>query len=119
MAYGFVKDAVYTFADWGETCLTHPFFSMIIVLRNAAYILKLADNDPALNDLRDIYLTQWQAFGTAGELLAAFELAHTVGMVNRALTWHTFLGMMSAEERAQEADAVPGWLQEFLSSRDF
>ena len=112
----FVKDAVYTFADWGETCLTHPFFSMIIVLRNAAYILKLADNDPALNELRDTYLAQWQAFGTTDELLAAFELAHTVGTVNRALTWHTFLGMMRAEERAEEADAVPGWLQEFLSA---
>ncbi len=110
----FVQDDTITFADWGEACYTHPFFSMIIVLRIAEYILKLEGNDPALAGLRDTYLAQWQDFGTATELMAAFEIAHMVGMVNRALTWHTFLGMMSDAERAEEADAVPGWLQEFL-----
>ncbi len=112
----FVQDGVYRIADWGEACLAHPFFSMIIVLRIAAYILKLEDDDPALVDLRDTYLAQWRAYGTDVELRQAFDLAQSVGAVSRALTWHTMLGFMNAEERAEEADSVPGWLQEFLST---
>lgn len=112
----FVRNNQYTFADWGEACIAHPFFSMIIVLRIAAYILKLEDDDPALAAIRDTYLAQWQAYGTPAALLAAFNLAHTVGAANRALTWHTMLGFMNEAERAEEAGAVPGWLQEFLKA---
>jgi aminoglycoside/choline kinase family phosphotransferase len=111
----FVKNGRYTFADWGEACLAHPFFSMIIVLRIAAHILKLDADAPALASLRDLYLAQWQAYGTLDELQAAFRLAQTVGTVNRALTWHALLTLMSDAERAADADAVPRWLQSFLS----
>lgn len=112
----FVRDEQYIFADWGEACVAHPFFSMIIVLRIAAYILKLDDDDPALDDLLNSYLMQWQAYGTLKTLRTAFDLAQIIGAVNRALTWHTLLSFMDAEERAEEADAVPGWLQEFLTN---
>ncbi len=112
----FVKEDQFTFADWGEACLTHPFFSMIIVLRIAEYILKLAKTDHSLTRLKDAYLNQWRDFGTTAQLQDAFDLAQIVGTVNRALTWHTMLTFMEEAERAEEADSVPGWLQEFLES---
>ena len=115
----FVKNGRYTFADWGETCLAHPFFSLIIVLRNAAYILKLEAHDPALARVRDAYLAQWRALGTLAELQKAFALAQTVGTVNRALTWHALLVLMSEAERAEEAPSVPGWLQLFLPQTSY
>jgi len=111
----FVRDGRYSFADWGEACLAHPFFSLIIVLRSAAYTLRLQPDDPALAALRDTYLRQWQDFATWAELRQAFALAHHIGMFNRALTWHAVLRLMDEAERATEADAVPGWLQEFLA----
>ena len=112
----YVEGDRYTFADWGEACVAHPFFSMIIVLRIAAYILKLETDDPALAALRDVYLQQWRAYGTPAELLAAFELAQVIGAANRALTWHELLAYMNEEERAAEADSVPGWLHVMLAS---
>lgn len=89
---------------------------MVIVLRITAYTLAREEDDPALIALRDTYLSQWQDYGTVAELREAFRLAQSIGAVNRALTWHTLLGFMSAEERAAEADSVPGWLQIFLKS---
>ena len=35
-------------------------------------------------------------------------------MPARALTWHRVLSAVPEAQRAEDADAVPGWLQEFL-----
>ena len=110
----YVSGDQYTFADWGEACLAHPFFSMIIVLGIAAYTLKLDDDDPFLAALLDTYLTQWQAYGSMSSLKEAYVLAQAVGAVNRALTWHRMMRFMSPEERAEQAASMTGWLQEFL-----
>ena len=49
-------------------------------------------------------------------LLAAFNLAYRVGMVIRSLTWRIITAGMPEAYQAEHADAVPGWLQEFLSA---
>ncbi|MGD9092860.1 MAG: hypothetical protein PVF74_08420, partial [Anaerolineales bacterium] len=48
-------------------------------------------------------------------LIAAFKLAYRVGMVCRALTWHLILAGAQEPVKAEDAEAVPGWLKEFLN----
>ncbi len=69
------------------------------------------------NGLRDAYLVPWEARFDRQPKLAAFNLAMQLGAVNRALTWHRVVSGLPARWRRQNADAVTGWLQEYLQRR--
>ncbi|MCB0139685.1 MAG: phosphotransferase [Caldilineaceae bacterium] len=106
----------YTFADWGESCVAHPFFTLVVTLRSIAYTLELDSSDAAIGALRDHYLAQWSSYGSMDELRSAFALANRIGMVNRALTWYLVVSALEGAEKAAQAASVPGWLQEFLEA---
>jgi hypothetical protein len=120
----FVPAGRYAFSDWGESCVTHPFFTLLVTLRSIAYRLDLpygsGEHDyqfaPELEHLRDLYLLQWAEYGSPEDLRSAFSLAWRVAMVNRALTWWRVTANLEEEARTKYASAVPAWLQEFLDS---
>jgi hypothetical protein len=112
-----VKDGRYSFFDWGDACVTHPFFSMVVTLRSIANRFGLAEDAPEVVRLRDIYLEPWTRFETREHLLPVFDLAQRAGMVGRALTWHLVLSGLEGPHQAEFADAVPGWLGDFLNSK--
>lgn len=109
------RDGRYIFTDWSDSSVAHPFFSMLVTLRAAAHWLKLAEQGPEMMRLRDIYLEAWSNFGTRPDLLAAFQIAYRLAMVNRSLSWRS--GLDSLSEKAKvEYDGVYGWLQDFLEA---
>jgi hypothetical protein len=118
----FVPGGRYAFSDWGESCLAHPFFTLLVTLRSIAYRLDLAYGaaehdflfDQEILHLRDVYLSAWKDYGSLDDLREAFDLAWRVAMVNRALTWHKVVSRLDGQERGKYASSVPGWLQEFL-----
>lgn len=111
----FIRNSHYTFADWGESGVAHPFITLLVTSRVIAWRLKLAEDAPELVHLRDIYLEQWKHYESPENLIAAFKLAYRVGMICRALTWHRIVVGMEEPVNAEYAEAVPGWLQEFLN----
>jgi hypothetical protein len=104
----------YRFIDWGDACVAHPFLTVLVTLRSIAYGRKLAEDDPVLLELCDLYLAQWTAYGDLDELRRVLELARPLAMVNRALTWRQALQTLPPDQHGEYADAVPGWLQEVL-----
>lgn len=112
----FVRDGRYTFSDWAESCAAHPFFTLVVTLRSIAYTLRLEDSAPELGELRDTYLAAWTCYESRENLRLAFELANTIGMVNRALTWRHVVSSLAGPYRQEHAEAVPGWLGEFLDA---
>ena len=112
----FIQAEDIIFFDWGESCVTHPFFSMLVPPRITAYRLKLADDDPRLTRLRDAYLEPWTRYGSGQILREAFQVAHSLAMICRALTWHYIVSGLPDPFKAEHAEAVPGWLEEFLQN---
>jgi 8-oxo-dGTP pyrophosphatase MutT (NUDIX family) len=106
----------YIFTDWSDSSVAHPFFTMLVTIRAAADRLKLAEDGPEMIRLRDVYLEPWTKFETRGKLLAAFELAYRLGMVNRALSWHHGTGSLAKHHKEPYAHCVPSWLQDFLNA---
>ena len=112
----------FVFSDWEESCVAHPFFSMMLFLRSVSYSAGFPDEaaeapdrmPPELNHLRDIYLQSWQGFENADRLIGIFNLAWRVGMVSRALTWYEFVFSLDGPARKDFTYIVPAWLQEFL-----
>jgi hypothetical protein len=110
----FVVGDQFTFADWGESCVAHPFFTLVVTLRNIGWVFELAPTAPELAALRDVYLREWLAFAPLDELRRIAALADRVGRVNRALTWHHVVKSLPEPYYSQEKSSVPGWLQEYL-----
>jgi hypothetical protein len=112
----FLRGERVTFTDWGESCVAHPFFTMLVMLRGAAHTLQLAPDAPEVLALRDRYLEPWERLAPRAALIEACALAQRVGMVGRALTWHRVVSALAEPARSEYAEAVPGWLGEFLET---
>jgi hypothetical protein len=110
----FVSANRHRFFDWGDSSVSHPFLSLLVTLRMARQALGVPDGHPVLHRLRDSYLDVWRAHGTPQHLREQSVLALRVGPLQRALTWRRILRGVHPAERAEWADAVPGWTAEHL-----
>ncbi len=112
----FTYNGSYILSDWGESCVAHPFFSMLVTLRSIAYRLKLDEDGGELSMLRDVYLDSWMDYASREDLLEAYSLANRVAMVNRALTWQRVIAQLEEPYRSEHLGSVSGWLQDFLEA---
>ena len=110
----FVKDGRYRILDWGDSCVSHPFFSMSVVERSVAYTLKLKPGSREIARLRDIYLEPFTSFATMKQLRAIYPIAIRLGWISRALSWATLVPYLSEREKRKERGDVPRSLGRFL-----
>jgi hypothetical protein len=69
-------------ADWGDSSIAHPFFSLVVTFRFLEKFNHLAPNDPWFRRLRDAYLEPW-----GSGLEETFEIAIRVGWFAHAIAW--------------------------------
>ncbi len=105
------------FTDWADSCIGHPFLTMLVTIRSASFRSSIEEDAPEMLHLRDIYLEPWFSFGTPTELSEAFDIAYRLAMINRSLSYHLSMARLP-EEYKIENDAIPGWLQDFLKTFD-
>jgi len=110
----FIRDGRYLYFDWGDSCVSHPFHTLVVTLRAVAYGLELPPGGPDLLRLRDAYLEPFSQYGADKELTAAADLAHFTGTAARALAWHRFVSVRDPEFRGDDAEAVPYGLKRLL-----
>jgi Phosphotransferase enzyme family len=108
----------YVFFDWHEAAVTHPFFSMVVVMRSIAHSDGIEPGGADAARLRDAYLAPWAGLGGGAPLQAALDLALRVGPLTRALGWMRVLRGLPPPERAEWADYVPGWLADLRAELD-
>ena len=104
------------FIDWGDGCVSHPFYSLRTVLVSAEISLGLEENSPQLHPLRDAYLEPWTCYEPRADLLKALDLASRLASINGALTWHRLVSRLEGARREEYAEPVPALLQEFLDA---
>jgi len=104
------------FFDWGDTCLGHPFQSLMMALRWARLVLGY--DAATLDGLRDAYLSQWSAYGSLERLREAYQLAWRPTPLTRALDWCRLVASQEPSVRWQYEDAAPYWLSLFLHGED-
>lgn len=109
-----VRDGRPIYIDWGDSCVSHPFYSLRTVLVSAEISLGLEENSPELQPLRDAYLEPWTRYASREDLLAALDLAGRLASINGALTWHRLVSRLEGQAREEYAEPVPALLQEFL-----
>ena len=112
----FVGERSPAFIDWGDGCVSHPFYSLRTVLVSAEISLGLEENSPELHPLRDAYLEPWTRYGAREDLLGALDLASRLASINGALTWHRLVSRLEGTKREEYAEPVPALLEEFLDA---
>ena len=83
----FVGDAGYRFLDWGDACLSHPFFTLTVTLRVVEWVHGLPPGSPETERVRDAYLEPWTRFEPRPTLERAAQVARRLGQVGRAAFW--------------------------------
>ncbi len=87
----FVHDGQYRLLDWGDACVSHPFFSLSVTLEGGlAWGLDDVENSVDVAPFRDAYLAVFaEALGmTHSTLLEATRLALRLGWACRAVNGH-------------------------------
>ncbi len=109
-----MRDGRYLILDWGDACVSHPFFTLTVTLNAIAHRLGIERRAPQLARVRDAYLDAWP--GRGSDLRRAFESADLLGHVCRALAWQRVVDGLPAPFADEWADTVPGWLRTFLEA---
>lgn len=108
----FVRDGRYLFLDWGDSCVSHPFHTMVVTLRVLAWQQGLQPGGAELLRLRETYLEPFEDFASRSDLRAAFDLAYRTGTIGRALAWHRYF---AGDPGVEPDDTVAYGLKMFLS----
>lgn len=100
--------------DWGDACVSHPFHTLTVALRAAAWKLDLEPGGADVLGLRDAYLEPFAPYGTREKLRAAAELAYRTGTLARAHAWHRYVLSQPPDADPEDAESVPYGVKKFL-----
>ncbi|MFE7127676.1 aminoglycoside phosphotransferase family protein [Streptomyces sp. NPDC057617] len=105
----------FTFFDWGDAAVSHPFCSFLVPARRARELY----GPEVLPRLRDAYLEPWTGDGrTTAELRRAVTLAGRLGAIGRAGSWgRLFPRASDAADATKTTGAAESakWLLELFS----
>ena len=112
----FLKDGAYRVLDWGDSCVSHPFFSLTVALRSVAYTFRLKETSPEIARLVDIYLEPFTAIATRRHLRETYDITRRLGRICRALSWAAVLHELPPTWLRRERGNAEAWLQIFVES---
>lgn len=76
-----------TISDWGDTCISHPFFSLASALNSAKRNHNLKKTDERYLQAQHAYLENWLPYGTIDKLYKAFIIAEKLRYFQFALSF--------------------------------
>jgi len=80
----FIRDGSYRFLDWGDACVSHPFFALTVTQRVIEIRHKLPLASKEIERVRDSYLEPFTRFEPREELESMVEPARRIGQICRA-----------------------------------
>jgi hypothetical protein len=86
----------YRLLDWGDSSISHPFFSLVVTFRFLEERTGLQPHDRWFARLRDAYLEPW-----GEDLDDLFELAVRVGRFAHAIAWARQRELLLPRERTE------------------
>ncbi|BAZ39608.1 hypothetical protein NIES4101_55620 [Calothrix sp. NIES-4101] len=112
----FIKNGSYIFLDWGDSSISHPFFSIRDIYANLNRRFGLGKKSVWFQRLKDDYLSAWTEYETREKLEFAFELSQKISPIPDICRWIPVLSNMDAVTRDNYIDAIPKRLREFLKN---
>lgn len=109
-----IRDEGYTFFDWTDVCVSHPFFEMATI--SGAYFDEsvLKDNPNTEIRLRNAYLEPWAEVMPMERLVEAFEASRPLGALHQAMTYMWILTNISPDARPELEGGLLHWVRNLL-----
>lgn len=109
-----IRDDGYTFFDWTDVCVSHPFFEMATI--SGAYFDEsvLKDSPDAEIRLRDAYLEPWAGVMPRERLVEAFEASRPLGALHQTMTYMWILTNISHDARPDLEGGLLHWVRSLL-----
>lgn len=104
--------------DWGETVITHPFFSLFSFFISAARRHNILENSVTYKALQDNYLNSWLEFESYERLLEAFKLTQHLGTIKYALSYYRITQLPGWSEQGQNKGRIAHTLKKFMSDTE-
>ncbi|MBA2462584.1 MAG: hypothetical protein H0V45_12590 [Actinobacteria bacterium] len=109
------RDRTPRILDWGDSCISHPFFTPFVTFLHLDELTGLQTDDPWFARLRDAYLEPW---GRPNELRDTFELAQRLGAFAHLFKELRVLDAIPEEERPRFAPDLPALLARCVATAD-
>jgi hypothetical protein len=104
----FVRDGRYLFFDWGDSCVSHPFFTMSVTLQGViSWGVDDVENSVDIRPFRDAYLEPFTTLSSRAELEEAFDAALRLGWICRALNVDRTGRALKPPDREEMLEGVP------------
>lgn len=103
--------------DWGETAISHPFFSLCSFLWNITYHYNVSVDDYSYQKLKDHCLEPWRNLFSDKILLECFELATKLHGIYAALTYQRMYDATKDKDwtvQQQHPGSIAGCLRTFI-----
>jgi len=102
------RNGAYVFFDWGDSCVSHPFFSMSVTLEGVIrWGLDDVEDSVDLQPFRDAYLEPFTALAAKPELDAALDAALRLGWICRSLTVEMYAsGLPEGPDRDRQFEGL-------------
>ena len=111
----FAENGRYLFFDWGDSSISHPFFSLRTVFVSVENTFGLEEDDPIFDVLARSYLRPWRRYATEVHLWQAFQLARRLWALSSAVKYWTILRGLQLDA-GEYGRAIPALLDEFLAA---
>jgi len=107
----YVRDGDYLLLDWGDACVSHPFFTLAVTLDGViAWGVDDVERSEPIEPYRDAYLAPFAAAHPERDLVAATTIARRLGWVCRAV--NGYLAPFETEQTGRRLrmflDGTPG-----------
>lgn len=104
--------------DWGETVITHPFFSLNTCLWNITYFHQITPSDKIYETLQRQCVARWLDLHKETDLLDALNIAHKLNGIFAALSYkRMYDATMNLPKTVQQEHpgSIAGCLRSFIS----
>jgi hypothetical protein len=112
-----VEDSALRLIDWADSCLSHPFCSMLVIL-STIQRGRLDLSARAAIDLRNVYLGQWEGYAQLPMLQDLFPVSLWIAHVIRALCWDRMLADAPEGLGGRYQTNVAHWLRLWYDRRE-
>ncbi|MFN2189721.1 MAG: phosphotransferase [Candidatus Promineifilaceae bacterium] len=111
----FYNSGKFVFFDWGDSSISHPFFSLRTSFVSVENTFDLAEGHPIFQELAASYLGMWSDFESQENLWEAYRTARRLWSLSSCIKYWTIFSQLD-RHRDYFKTAVPSLLKEFLDA---
>jgi hypothetical protein len=104
-----------TIIDWGETVITHPFFSLVSYLHQAMHRYALNETDTLFIEIQNACLENWHSVLQENILLACFHLTKKLWPIYAALGFYRLTLSSNAQTFTINSGRIAGFIKKFIA----